>query len=215
MGKKNRQSVGHRIHSGAQLVRPSATGLVSHARYVVPRPDGSFEIERTHLKRPTNEYADCAWVARRLGGVSLFFAKADLNAEGKFRSRLELRYPEEQFRAHLWQNSRDFHEHLRVRSVPAPEDLIANPEKVPSEKDHSVWVNIEFISQSGSEVQLDFFHMPPERVYMARQGQGGLELDPVVRVLTTAPVVKHLLDQVDVIAKQVEESAKRWVEPKP
>lgn len=175
-------------------------------------PDGAIAIDASKLETPANVYdADFAWVQKRLGAVSLFFAKADLNAKDRLRTRLELRYPVEGFIEHFWKNSRDFHKIIRESVQRLP--VAAVGERPPIEswealKDHSEWVNFSYLARVGSQSALDFFNLAVPGVVQFTKGQGtsGLIIRPVTRVLTTTAALNHLLDSCEPLAEELQKT---------
>lgn len=128
---------------------------------------------------------------------------------GRLRTRVELRYPYESFVAHFWENSRQFHERLKAYLSNHPfEEETADLDllEMEAERDHSEWVNFDYLAHSGSQAALDFFHIPPSGIARFAQGQGtsGLALTPVLRVHTTSFQLCRLLDSCEIIAKEIE-----------
>lgn len=173
--------------------------------------DGSILIESAGLETPANVYdADFAWVERRFEAISIFFAKADRDTAEKLRSRLEIRYPLEAFYRHFWKNSREFHDSLKKNQGIPPNDPLReglNPEKWPSTKDHSEWVNFDVISRTGSQACFDFFHLSPSGIARFAKGQGtaGLTVAPIVRVLTTTNELYRLMNVSQSVVEQAQE----------
>jgi hypothetical protein len=68
--------------------------------------DKSISINYAAIDPPRNVYdADYAWAERKEGTVSLFFGKQDRNDPSLLRTRLEIRYPDASFLAHLWKTT--------------------------------------------------------------------------------------------------------------
>jgi hypothetical protein len=177
----------------------------------IGRSAKSVTIDAAALESPRNVYdADAAWVERSYGGtVSLFFAKLARGRE-TLKTRLEVRYPPEDFVNHFWKNSRGFHEKLRTFVNRWPQTNTSTPEVQDwtAEKDHSEWVNFDYMAHSGTEGTIDFFHMPPSGI--ARYSQTNkpevLELNPVVRVLLTSSELLRLLDRCESFVAEIEAS---------
>lgn len=174
--------------------------------------DGALSIDARKLEPPANVYdADFAWVRYRLGAVSLFFAKEDLNSKDRLRTRLELRYPVEGFLEHFWKNSREFHRIVReyVQRLPAiPPVQRPAVESWQALKDHSEWVNFSFLARVGSQSALDFFNLAVPGIAQFTKGQGtsGLIIMPVARVLTTTADLCHLLDSCEPLAEELQKT---------
>lgn len=157
-------------------------------------------IDSSKLATPRNVYdADVSWVEHRPGAsVSLFFGKLNRDKPEHLKSRIELRYPPEDFVRHFWGNSRDFHAKLRGVAERLPRDEWrdnVNPEKWPAEKDHSEWVNFDYIAFAGTQAAMDLFNLAPGGVarYSRGQGTAGLELHAVVRIQLTIFELVRLL----------------------
>ena len=208
MGSKKHRNRPFPVPAGRALVQ----GTLSGDGAIRVAADGSLRIDPTRMLPPQNIYdADYAWVERRLGAVSLFFAKGyPGKSPKKLRTRVELRYPYGPFLNHFWGNSRQFHERLRTYVTANPfeaEPTTAKPSEMEADRDHSDWVNFDYLAHTGSEAALDFFHVPPSGIARFAQGQGtsGLTLTPVLRIHTTAYQLCSLLDACAPIAKQLEE----------
>lgn len=167
--------------------------------------DNTIQINPNKLGPPPALYdADYAWFRERLGGVSLFFGKEDLNKAGHLRTRLEVRFAPAPFLGHFWKNSRGFHERLRkyVEQHPAdPARAELGPEKWEAAKDHSEWVNLDYLAHTGDEASLDFYNLSIRGVaaFLTKQGTSGLEVTPIVRVQTTAQELCCLMDSCETI----------------
>jgi hypothetical protein len=212
MGKKTRTR---------QLVRAAGAGS-SLERLPDPisiGPDGSLAIDVAKLGTPQDLYdADYAWPKRRGGAVSLFFGKANLDEPTKLRTRLELRYPIETFFHHLWNNSRDFHARIKEFLSRRPRDKDRDkldPAKMKADRDHSDWVNIDYLAHTGTEAALDFFQLSPGGLAMFAQGKGAsrLVMTPKVRVQTATEELCRLLDACEPIAQEVKEELERFSLP--
>ncbi len=201
------------------MTRKPRAGSTALDRIVDPisvGSDGSIQISTAKLAAPQNVYdADYAWVQRRQGAVSLFFGKSSIDDSGKLRTRLELRYPREAFLNHLWKNSRNFHQKLREFLGQCPTDRSRdsiNPAGMKADRDHSDWVNVDYIAHSGTQACLDFFNLSPPGVarLLNKQGSTSLVLAPVVRVQTTAAELCRLLDSCGVIADEIQAENVCW-----
>ncbi len=141
--------------------------------------------------------------------ASLFFGKVDLDDERQLRSRLQIKYPAEAFCRHFWANSRDFHAALKTHAAKLPEDPDRNrvtPERLTCPRDHSEWVNFDYIARTGTQASLDFFHLAPAGIarFADGKGSGGLAVTPVVRILTTVGELCRLLDACELVVNEIE-----------
>ena len=74
-----------------------------------------------------------------------------------------------------------------------------------------MWVNFDYIARTGTQASLDFFHLSPAGIanFKASQGTRDLNLQPVVRILTTTAQLLALLDDSEPIAEQLAEATKQ------
>lgn len=184
-------------------------------------PDKSIKIDLSKLEPPPHVYdADNAWVVHSLARVSLVFGKKRLDDPGRLRTRLEIRYPPEDFVRQFWRNSRQFHTNLnsfvsKWSSVTEEGDLLPN---VQADKDHSEWANFDYMAFAGSLGAIDFYQLPASGIARFAQGQGSawLIVTPVVRVLLTAFELAHLLEEAGRIIPKVvsylPENERNWLE---
>jgi hypothetical protein len=213
---KRRKPSQQTIKALARVERPdsSDSGLIqlSEGLRVGVGDRKTIIIDTAKIASPSHLYdADYAWVEHRPGrDASLFFAKAHRDAEGKLKSRLQIRYPPEDFVRHFWKNSRTFHENVRRMLSSWPQDETrkgTKPEKWHAEKDHSEWVNFDYMAFSGSQAALDFYHLGPGGVskYVRGQGTAGLELQAVVRIQMTLAELGYLLDLCQPVVDMINE----------
>jgi hypothetical protein len=197
--KHNKNTSAHTKVAGIISADPITIGL-----------DKSIHIDMSKLPAPTTVYdADLAWVEHAAGRVSLMFAKLSRNDGARLRTRLEIRYPPEDFFRAFWGNSREFHGRLRTFSEMWPRDNSRDslrPELMPADKDHSEWVNFDAMCHAGTEASIDFFLLPAAAVARFVQGQGssGLTLAPVVRINLGSFELLRLLDLAKPVADEVE-----------
>jgi len=171
--------------------------------------DKSIRIDLSKLPTPGGVYdADVAWVEHSVGRVSILFAKLSRNTKDTLRTRLEIRYPPEDFLRAFWGNSREFHKRLTTYCKAWPSDDARDklhPESFKAEKDHSEWVNFDSMAHAGTEASVDFFLLPAADIARFAQGQGssGLILTPVVRVNMSAFELLRLLDSAQDVADTI------------
>jgi hypothetical protein len=184
--------------------------VVEDAIHVTPNKGVTIDLAK--LRAPSVVYdADVAWIAHKPGSVSLFFGKRALDtAVGgapELRTRLEIRYPPEQFVMHFWRNSEEFSTKLHefVRRWKFEPVAAVDPSPWRAAKDHSEWVNFEAMAHVGSEATIDFYQMPASAVARFNQGLGssGLNPLPIVRVHLTAFELVRLFDQAGTVAEAV------------
>ncbi len=175
--------------------------------YIVSASNGGFKVDASELHAPTDVYdADYAWVTQRNGAVSFFFAKGQVDDSETLRTRLEVRYPFEGFVHHFWRNSREFHKAVRERRAPDWGRGDIDPSRWKSEKDHSVWANLDYLARSGSQASMDFYELPPWNAVQFNKAQdlSRLRIVPVVRIVLTTDELCRLLDASEPIAEALE-----------
>ena len=173
--------------------------------------DKSININLSKLSPPSHIYdADHAWVVHSGTRVSLVFGKKRLDNPEILRTRLEIRYPPEDFVRQFWRNSRGFHESLRSfisqwPSVTTPVTQKDLPPTVQADKDHSEWANFDYMAFAGSGGAIDFYQLPASGIARFAQGGGSawLIVTPVVRVLLTAFELAHLLEEAGQIIPEI------------
>jgi hypothetical protein len=172
--------------------------------------DNSIKVNLAKLAAPVNVYdADMAWLKHKTGVLSLFFAKRSLSEEKIFRTRLEVRFPPENF-VQFWENSKDFAGRVSTFIDKWPKDeerSQLDPAGWKAEKDHSEWANFGTIAHSGTEAALDFYTLPPAGVarYIMGQGTSQLILTPVVRVQMTIFELSILLETMAVTVSNIKD----------
>lgn len=164
--------------------------------------DRSIRVNMALLPAPTNIYDADVWsIERQAGYVALYFGQLHGAATDRLRTRLKLKYGAEAFIVHFWKNSRKFHDDMRRQVESWPLDPLhvktQSVASMHSDKEHSQWVNFDYLSRSSSQGSLDFYHLPPSALAKFVQGQGSreLELNPVVRVLVTVYQLCEILDR--------------------
>jgi hypothetical protein len=210
MGKNPRRSAHERAIMRVEH-KPSESADLSTADDAISIGfDRSISINLMKLHAPTNVYdADFSWIVHRPGAVSLFFAKRRIDEKDTLRTRLELRYPPENFVNHLWKNSRDFHDRLQKFAAKWPKDEERDqqtPETWKAEKDHSEWANFETMSHAGTEASLDFYLLPPWGLAQFTKGRGSAQLKvaAIVRVEMTIFELGRLLDSAAKVVSEIE-----------
>jgi hypothetical protein len=171
--------------------------------------DGSVRIDATKLEAPTQAYdADAAWVQYRPGNLSLFFAKKNRVDPKVLESLLEVRYPPEDFVNTFWKISKGFFDKLStyVASWPdAAREIDTPPEKVPAKRSHSEWVTFTYMSHSGTEAAIDFYHLAPPAIarFALSKSLEGLRLRPVVRVQLTSFELFGLIERLGPVIEDI------------
>jgi hypothetical protein len=173
-------------------------------------PDRSIRIDLAKLPAPARMYdADVAWLVDSPGRVSFMFGKVNA-AKTMFRTRLEVRYPAEDFYRFFWFNGNDLRPRIDKYVGRWPEAARARVVEsigLESERDHSEWASFDCISQAGTQACIDFFLLPAPGLvrFSSGRGSGGLSLEPVVRVQLTVFDLARLLHDADAVAARIRE----------
>lgn len=195
-----------------RLIRPGRSGQVSGMSIdadplTISMTEKVIKVNLANLPSPTNVYDADAWTVRREAGfVALYFGQLDGD---HMRSRLRLKYASEQFLSIFWKQSREFHKGLRDTVAALPADpLFPKPRDISGEKaerEHSAWVNFDYMSRSGSQASFDFYYLPTAGLarFVTGKGTNGLVLHPIARVTTTIHHMVGLLDACEALVPEV------------
>ena len=204
-GRGSNQGLVKVIHQGGSQAPVAQADPIQ-----ISMADKTIHVNVGLLAPPPRSYdADMASVKRQHGYVALYFGQLEEGQQNRLRSRLKLKYTNEMFVHHYWKHSREFHNDLRKQIIRWKEDpLRVKPmdlSTLRAEREHSEWVNFDYISRSSSQASFDFYHMPPSAVAKFAKGQGSSELalTPVVRVLTTVHVLLDMLNACEPVVDEV------------
>lgn len=135
-----------------------------------------------------NYSADYCDVLQGRTGVTLIFGKLKPGPTPELRTKIEITFSEEHFVRHLWGSSREMEKTVaaQVRGMELSELApVAEADKVQCLQSNNV-----FMAVLGSEVVMDFYYISPGDIHLVRSKQKAeIALDPVVRVVTTAPLL--------------------------
>jgi hypothetical protein len=171
----------------------------------------SIAIDASKLDAPSQVYdADFAWIEYRTGRLSLFFGKYDDDPE-MLRTRLEVRYPPERFISTFWNLSKSFIEKMQTYVETWPKDARAGetpPTNLHAKDSHSEWASFTYMSHSGSQASLDFYHVNPSGIARLLQTKSteGLRLLSVVRVQLSTFDLFRLTEQARGVVDAIKET---------
>lgn len=206
MSSKSRRS--RRFHPQV----PVATGTRQLGALVVNLAENSYSIDASKLEAPARAYdADVAWIEQKPGSVSLMFAKLERDDPSHYRSRLEVRYPPENLLLSLWHISRSFFAKLERYVESWPEEARRPAEvqqQLPAKLSHSEWASYTYMSHTGTEATIDFYHIPPGALarFLQRNDTSGLKVLPVVRVQLTTFELMNLVNRIHPLLDVIRES---------
>lgn len=172
----------------------------------------AISIDASKLEAPTLGFdADWGSIEYSTGRVSLVFGKHSRERAETLQSRFEIRYAPERLITTFWKNSEAFFELVDgyVKSWPEEARPVSEPPAHwPAERAHSEWASFTFMSFSGTEAALDFYHIAPAGIAMyTRTGNAsGLRLNPVARVQMTTFELLALAERVRPVVLRILET---------
>jgi hypothetical protein len=192
------------------VVEAVATGTRQVGALLVNSRDGSVAVNASKLDAPTQAYdADFGWIDYKTGRLSICFAKRNLVSADALETRLEVRYPPEHFLNTFWTNSAEFYEKLAKYVALWPNDALQTEKltvSLPAARSHSLWASFAYISHSGTEASIDFYHMSTASLarYTQVKSTDGLRLVPITRVQMTTFELFHLFERAQSVIEQLE-----------
>jgi hypothetical protein len=142
----------------------------------------------------------CDVVAAR-AGVALSFGKLRPGAD-VLRTKVEISFSEEFFIRNVWKTTRELHQTTRTMARGrelAPLSGLADPDKVQCFRANNV-----FMAVLPSEAVLDFYYISPGDIQLAQQRKKpDIDLEPVVRVLVSTPLLLEFLDKCKPLAETI------------
>lgn len=211
MSRASRRERGRQIEAG-RLTAPDQSTADSTRQIGALRfnlNETSLGIDSSKLEAPERGYdADVAWIDYRTGKLSLYFAKLNRIDPSMLQSCLEIRYPPEDFVNTFWRISAGFLEKLKTYVDSWPHeamDLVVPPTKATTERFYSEWVSFTYMSHSGTEAALDFYHLSPAAIarYAQRKTVEGMRLRAVVRVQMTVFELFALMNRATPIVEDI------------
>ena len=211
MSKANKRSHGRSLARPIQSSNSPIAGGTRQVGAISIGPDNSIKIDASRLEAPSRAYdADYAWIEYRPGNVSLLFAKKSRDESDKLHSRLEVRYPPEDLVNTFWGISARFVESLRGYVGRWPEEARRTEQtsKLPAKQSHSEWASFTYMSHSGTDAAIDFYHMAASGIAKFTQtgSTAGLKFNPVVRIEMTAFELLAFLDRMAPIVEDIRQT---------
>jgi hypothetical protein len=213
MSRASRRARGRRL-DGAEpaenVVEAVASGTRQVGALTISVRDGAVGVDVRRLEGPTQAYdADFGWIDYKPGRLSVFFAKRSVADPMTLESRLQVRFPPEDFLNTFWNNSKEFREKLTSYVAAWPSAALETDEplvSVAAARAHSVWASFSYTSHAGSEGSIDFYHMSTASIarYSQTRSTEGLRLTPVTRVQMTTFELFRLFQRAQAVIDQVE-----------
>ncbi len=137
-----------------------------------------------------SDYCD---VVESRTGVVLIFGKLR-TGENALRTKIEIEFSGENFAKLVWGTSRLVHEAVRKLSNGKNLQPVNGPKD--TEKVQCFRANNVFMAVLPSEAVLDFYYISPGDIHFAQaKKKSEVALEPVVRVLTSTPMLYEFLEQ--------------------
>jgi hypothetical protein len=169
--------------------------------YSFPKGEGGpieIRIDFGSLAPPTNYcYADSLHLAidEDLRMAVLSFGLRN-KATNKFADRIDVAMPRKPLCDQFWNSTRDVEKTLDgflEATGPAPKLRPISPPE-PQPQVTTFFANAIFVALGEGEATLDFYHMPPRAVHLAKTQKADIELLPVVRVIVSSVLTKHFFE---------------------
>ena len=124
----------------------------------------------------------------------LSFGRRDTNTN-KFADRIEVAIPMKSLFGPFWVSSRDVEKTvdmvLKASGVSAPKpEPVSSPESLAP----TVFANTIFAAVGETESTLDFYHLSPREVHLAKTQKKDIQLQPVIRVIVSTVLTKVFFD---------------------
>jgi hypothetical protein len=189
---------------------PQAEGTRQVGPLRLDPTNAAVSVELSKLEPPDRAYdADVAWIESAPGRITILFGKIDRDDPLRLRSRLEVRYPAEDFVLTFWRPSAEFAARVAKFASSWPK-AVANDQalaKQPALQTHSEWASFAYMSHTGTDAAIDFYHLSPTA--MARWTQlretTHMRLKPILRVQLSVFDLDALLRQAEEVDRAVRE----------
>lgn len=203
----------------AKLVRREQLAGSGPVRYrIEPRAGGltsaMLAIDYSEAGVPPHYYvADYYEVANLDPRILFTFGKLDFPSDSRLRNKLEIDFPALLFVGQLWRSRAEFHKTLRVivdqlgyKPVP-PGTLSERVDKV-----QTLHSNNALMIQSGGECMIDFYYLSPRDMALKAPKAEPVQLEPLVRVITSENLLLGFLDACEPIAESLKTKYRQWTE---
>jgi len=134
----------------------------------------------------------------------LSFGRRDANTN-KFADRIDVAIPTKSLFGPFWASSRDIEKTvdkiLEASGVSVPKP---NPVSSPESLAATVFANTIFAAVGETESTLDFYHLSPREVHLAKTQKKDIQLQPIIRVIVSTVLTKVFFDTLRPYAEQGE-----------
>src|SRR5690348_13945059 len=167
--------------------------------YSFPRGDQEqiqIRVDFSQVPPPPNYYyADSLYIRmdkeQRMAVLS--FGQRNEQA-GNFFNRIDIVMPTKSLMGPFWVSSRPIEPTLdKLLEASGPGGEI-RPISPPDTESVTLFANMIFLAIGDGESTLDFYHLPPREVHLAKTGRKDMELQPTVRVIISSVLTKHFFN---------------------
>jgi hypothetical protein len=167
--------------------------------YRFPKGEGGpieIKIDFGLVPAPINYYyADSLHLAldKNLRMAVLSFGRRNATTN-KFADRIDVVMPEKSLLDQFWKSSLEIQRTLeKIFAVTgAPPKL--QPVYIPESEATTFFANAIFAALGEGESTLDFYHMPPRAVHLAKTQKADIQLLPIVRVIISSVLTKYFFE---------------------
>jgi hypothetical protein len=149
---------------------------------LVPAPINYYYADSMHLEQDKN---------LRMAVLSFGRRKETTN---KFADRIDVVMPEKSLFDQFWKSSAEIQgtleKFLAMTGVPPKLQPVSAPESQAT----TFFANAIFAALGEGESTLDFYHMPPRAVHLAKTQKADIQLLPIVRVIISSVLTKYFFE---------------------
>lgn len=167
--------------------------------YRLPKGEGGpieIRIDFGLVPEPINYYyADSLHLAvdENLRMAVLSFGRRS-EATNQFADRIDVVMPKKSLFDQFWKSSAEIQITLGkfFEATGAPSKF--EPVSLPDSQATTFFANAIFAALGEGESTLDFYHMPPRAVHLAKTQKADIQLLPIVRVIISSVLTKHFFE---------------------
>jgi hypothetical protein len=171
------------------------------------RPEGgvvSMSVDFERAPVPDRSYvADYYEVHKVEDNFLMVFGKKEFPSESDLRNKIEIYFPFIPFVQQLWRSSRKMH--TALQEAFASKDKTAKPQGHIATKAITMTLSANnlLVVNSGGQCVMDFFLISAKDLWLKTRKGDPLNLDAIVRVFVSEPLLLGFLDRCDVLAQEI------------
>jgi hypothetical protein len=125
--------------------------------------------------------------------AQLSFGRRDENTNN-FADRIDVVMPMKSLFAQFWTSARDVENTVdKILQVTGAVPKY-QPVSLPDSQAPTLFANTIFAAVGEGESTLDFYHLPPREVHLAKTQKRDMQIQPTVRVIMSSVLTKHFFD---------------------